>query len=362
MIRDSYPHTMKTILIILLISLSSCSALVPETTPEVNKEMPPEAATHLPSKVTEPQIIQDEKIVETSTPEYLQIQKDGGDLKFIKILSQTSIYTRYQISYTSEWFTISGILNIPKWEGIFPLIILNHGYIDPSVYTIGRGLKREQDYLASNGFAVLHTDYRNHAFSDYDVSLNSVWGVLRSKKYWADAINAILAVQTAKQNWVVEIQSIDTQNIWMLGHSMWGWVTMYSLVSQPKLIDAAILYAPVHSNEFYNFQRWTKTRFSTPEIQELNSLYGDTENSESFASISPETYFENISTPIQIYFGSNDESCPVARWYHIEESLIGSEKDIELIVYPGERHEFGPKWQNFMRSSVDFFNTHLYKE
>jgi hypothetical protein len=29
-------------------------------------------------------------------------------------------------------------------------VILNHGYIDPAIYTNGRGLKREQDYLARN--------------------------------------------------------------------------------------------------------------------------------------------------------------------------------------------------------------------
>jgi hypothetical protein len=33
-------------------------------------------------------------------------------------------------------------MNIPKWEGDFPLLILNHGYLDTRVYTNGRGLKR----------------------------------------------------------------------------------------------------------------------------------------------------------------------------------------------------------------------------
>jgi uncharacterized protein len=62
-------------------------------------------------------------------------------------------------------------MNIPIRKGKYPLVILNHGYIDPAVYTLGRGLKREQDFLARNGFAVLHTDYRNHAFSDDDASM-----------------------------------------------------------------------------------------------------------------------------------------------------------------------------------------------
>ena len=45
-------------------------------------------------------------------------------------------------------------------------MVLNHGYIEPSVYVTGQGLMREQDYLARAGFVVLHTDYRGYADSD----------------------------------------------------------------------------------------------------------------------------------------------------------------------------------------------------
>jgi len=298
-----------------------------------------------------------EEVEETS--EYLVIQEDGSNLVFEKVLSETNLYTRYQISYTSEGFTISGVMNIPKWDGNFPLLILNHGYIDPTVYTLGRGLKREQDYFANNWFAVLHTDYRNHAFSDYDAGLNGTGSILRSKKYGADAINAILAVQKAKQEWAPELTYVESENVGMLGHSMGWWVTMYALVSQTDLINAAVLYAPVHSNEFYNFQRWTKNRLTSGEIQELNTIYGDTEEPNNLLSISPENYFTNISTPIQMYFGTNDESCPIEWWYEIESALTDAWKFIDFKVYDGERHEFWAEWNNFMNSSSDFFQTHI---
>lgn len=86
---------------------------------------------------------------------------------------------------------LSGIMNIPIGDGPFPLLVLNHGYIDIRYYTNGRGLKREQDYFARNGFAVIHPDYRNHAFSDkadeepYDFRFG----------YVRDVITSVLAVQ-----------------------------------------------------------------------------------------------------------------------------------------------------------------------
>ena len=51
----------------------------------------------------------------------------------------------------------------PTGKGPFPAVVLNHGYIEPSIYVTGQGLAREQDYLARAGFVVLHTDYRGHA-------------------------------------------------------------------------------------------------------------------------------------------------------------------------------------------------------
>lgn len=140
------------------------------------------------------------------------------------------------------------------------------------MYTLGRGLKREQDALARQGFAVLHTDYRNHAFSDTDASLQGTGGILRSKKYGADAINAILAVQKAKEENKTELKNVQTLKVGMLGHSMGGGVTMYALVAAPEFIDAAILYAPVHSHEWYNFEKWGRNRLSSSELQELSSL------------------------------------------------------------------------------------------
>ena len=90
---------------------------------------------------------------------------------------------------------------------------MNHGYINPAVYTVGRGLKREQDYLARNGYAVLHTDYRNHGLSDSDPELENNY-VFRDYFYGQDAVNAILAVEA------LDDARIDTSRIGMLGHSM----------------------------------------------------------------------------------------------------------------------------------------------
>ena len=134
-------------------------------------------------------------------------------------------------------------------KGPFPVLVLNHGYIDPAIYVNGQGLMREQDYLAREGYVVLHTDYRNHAASDDDPRSE-----LRLRLgYTEDVINAVLARQAFAAR-----RTLDGERVGLLGRSMGGGVTYNVLVAQPGLVDAAVVFAPVSSNTADNFDRWIR--------------------------------------------------------------------------------------------------------
>ena len=173
---------------------------------------------------------------------------DGRQLRVGRVLARTSDYARYFVTYRSGKLTISGIMNVPDGNGPFPVVILNHGYIDPAIYTNGRGLAREQDYLARAGYVVLHTDYRNHAESDDDPTAE----LKLRLGYTEDVINAVLAVKRST------LPYIDKRRIGLLGRSMGGGVTLNALVVRPGLVDAAVVFAPVSSNTVDNFNRWIR--------------------------------------------------------------------------------------------------------
>ena len=80
---------------------------------------------------------------------------------------------------------------VPTGKGPFPAVVLNHGYIEPSIYVTGQGLSREQDYLARAGFVVLHTDYRGHAASDPATPLSRETRL----GYTRDTINAVQSLK-----------------------------------------------------------------------------------------------------------------------------------------------------------------------
>ncbi len=285
-----------------------------------------------------------------SIPHFSKMKLAGSDLTLGAVLDKNDAYTRYAITYRSNGLLISGIMNIPEGVGPFPLLILNHGYIARSIYTQGRGLKREQDYLARKGFAVLHTDYRGHAGSDVSPMTENVYdGAL---EYAMDSANAILAARAA------DLPTVDTTKIGMLGHSLGGGVTLAILTGRPDLVDAAVLYAPVHADVWENFMRWRGERDASDRTVLVN-LTKD-ENPKFWANLSPETFLSDIRAPVLLFHGTNDKDVPKEWSDDLAMNLQELSKDITYVEYEGEAHEFGPKWNNFMERTVEFLKEHLY--
>lgn len=94
-----------------------------------------------------------------SLPALMARDYDGRALRTREVLARTDAYTRYAVRFRSGDLRISGVMNVPRGNGPFPVLVLLHGYIGPAVYVTGQGLLREQDYLARHGYVALHVDY-----------------------------------------------------------------------------------------------------------------------------------------------------------------------------------------------------------
>jgi dipeptidyl aminopeptidase/acylaminoacyl peptidase len=271
----------------------------------------------------------------------------GGELDRVRDLGGTDAYTRHEVTYRSGDLRVSGQLLVPREDGPHPAVVLNHGYIDPAVYVNGQGMPREQDYLAREGFVVLHVDYRGHASSDDtdQVDLELRLGYAR------DAIAAVKTLRT--------LDDVDPERIGMLGRSMGGGVTMNALVADPDIVKAAVIHSSVSSRFVDNFRRWTEPG-RPDEASALEERFGTIREAPDFwAAISPRTYFDRLDASLLMVHGALDDSCPVEWARATDRALRDAGADAELVVYDDEGHTFAGRWADKMERTVTFLRAEL---
>jgi len=288
----------------------------------------------------------------------MQEQFDGRDLKLVKVLATEEAYTRYYITYMSGSLKISGIMNVPKGKGPYPLIITAHGFVEPRYYTTGRGLKREQDYLAKRGYVVLHPDYRNNNGSDKDPDNN----LRLNLGYTEDVINAVYAIKNS------DYKFINKDKMGLLGHSLGGGVALNIMVTRPGLIKAYVLFAPISIDYRDNYYRWIARRgpdvlakFGPPAVREkIEALYGVPEANPAFwDNISPKKYIKNVKDPVIVHQGLADKEVPPDWANKLVKVFKENGKEIKLYTYKGEPHEFTSAWPQVMMTSIKFFDSNL---
>ena len=219
---------------------------------------------------------------------------DGRALRTRQVLLRTGDYTRYAVTYRSGDLRISGIMNVPRGKGPFPVLVLLHGYIDPAIYNTGQGLMREQDYLAREGYVALHIDYRGHAGSDPAPRAEQSLRL----GYTVDAINAVHAVRRST------LPYLDGERVGYLGRSMGGGVVYNALVAQPGLVDAAVAFAPVSSDTVDNFNRWTRPERGDVAADIIREHGSPERNPDFWRDVSPRTFFDQITEPLLIHHGT----------------------------------------------------------
>jgi len=278
----------------------------------------------------------------------------GNDFKVGNLLNDWGTHKSYYATYNSNGFTISGTWHVPKGNGPFPLLILNHGYFPPSTYTNGFGFGREQKYFARNGYAVFHTDYRNYAFSDKD-SLNYTEGQRFGQTgYATDSVNAILAIQAAN------VPNIDTSRVGMLGHSLGGGVTLNASLARPDLIDVGVMWGPISSNYEDNFNKWTRQRLTSEGKQVFEEAFGSIDSSDSFKYVSSRTYLSELQVPLLIQHGTADEACPIAWSRETTSELARLDKAFSYIEYPDVPHVFWDgNWNRAAAEALKYLDLHL---
>jgi dienelactone hydrolase len=315
----------------------------------------------------------------------------SGDIHIRETLDENELYTAYLIDYPSDGLTITGVMQIPKGEGPFPVIVMNHGFFSRSIYNSGDGTDRSSAYLAQHGYITLAPDYRSWGESDIGASFFYSGLVI-------DVINLINAIPS--------IPEADPERVGIWGHSMGGGVTMKVLAviggfdtsrdpaknggagdqrdySTTANIKAAVLYSTVSADDTDIINRWGMGCFGDiatgEQIIGCNSsdivpldLPLNVQNAYRFAAsdadtlkkIAPFYNLEDVDVPIQIHYGTEDgkyiSGTPPEWSVKLTQGLRDAGGQAELYQYDGEGHSFiGQPWFDFMNRTLRFFDENV---
>lgn len=286
----------------------------------------------------------------------------GSDIVIEQTLSDGENYKQYVASYKSDGLKIYALLTIPKGNnpptGGWPVIVFNHGYIPPETY---QTTERYIAYVASfarSGYIVFKPDYRGNGKSEGQPE-----GAYYSPAYATDVLNAVSSVK--------KYPGVNPDKIGMWGHSLGGNITLRDLVVDTKDIKAAVIWGGVVGSYNDLMNNWQRRVTYQPPQRELalrnnyrkriTDTYGTPESNPAFwQSVDPIYFLSDITAPIQLHAGSDDEEVPVAFSQSLFKKLTDSGKTAEFYSYPGGDHNISsPNFEIAIKRSIDFFNKNL---
>jgi dipeptidyl aminopeptidase/acylaminoacyl peptidase len=273
---------------------------------------------------------------------------------------ETSTYTAYRTSYTSDSLKVNGLLTQPKGdkpaEG-WPAVVFVHGYIPPKQYKTEGQYVAFVDYLARNGFVVFKIDLRGH-----DASEGAASGAYYSSDYISDVLHAYSALQNSN--------FVNPQAIGLWGHSMAGNVTMRSFAVKPEIPAVVIWAGAVYS--YADFQVYGisdasyQPQQNDPERQkkrrQLFEAHGEfSPDSPFWQQVAPTNYLNDLQGAIQIHHAVNDTVVDVGYSRNLNALLNNTGIVHELYEYPSGGHNItGESFNQAMQRTVIFYKQHLY--
>ncbi len=301
------------------------------------------APTQTPTATATPTVVASATITPTPDPyealyiDSLRARTYESTLEIGQVVLVTDTFTRSLITYTGDGLTLHGYLNIPRGEGPFPVVIVNHGYIDPGNYGTVNYMAIYTDPLAAAGFLVVHPDYRGYGASEPGPNLFRVG-------FAVDVLHLIAAVKT--------LPLADPNAIGLFGHSMGGGISL-RVATVSDEVDAVLLYGSMSGDEHANLGRlveWT----GQADLPELGVA------PEVVARLAPIEALENITAAISLHHGDNDATVPPAWSADLYERLTSLGKPVEYFSYAGQPHTFFNEGHTLLlERTITFFRQHL---
>lgn len=352
---------MKKTLLVLVFIMVIVTACAPQTasapslsvpileTAVVTKNPTPAPALTLTPLPTATPVPHPMSIISLRADDYL-----GSDVTIVKELDRGLNYRRYYSYYLSEGLKIYALLTVPNGgppEGGWPVIVFNHGYIPPHVYRTTERYVHYVDEIAKAGYVVFRIDYRGHDQSEGEAS-----GAYGNPGYQIDVLNAVASIQ--------KFPGVNPEKIGMWGHSMGGYLTLRAMVISQD-VKVGVIWAGVVASYTDLLYNWRRTGSFTPSPSSRGigwrtswiEAYGTPEQNPVFwDSVSATSYLADLSGPLQLHHGTDDEDVPLEFSIRLAEQARAAGQVADLYIYEGDNHNIATNFYTAMDRTINFFD------
>lgn len=281
-------------------------------------------------------------------------------------ISQMLYYTiRDAINGENKEKKVSGLINVPKKEGVYPVVVMLRGFVPVESYTTGIGTKRAGEVFAENGFITLAPDFLGFGQSDnpeggsmeerfqtYAIVLT----LLSSLGNLNAALEARLPSPAGEANGGQGEIKADVSRVGIWGHSNGGQIALSILEITGKNYPT-VLWAPVSKPFPYSILYFTDD--ITDHGKALRKVVARFENDYDIELYSPSNFYSWINAPIEVHQGTADDAVPPKWSDNLVADLTKLNKDITYFTYPGADHNLLPDWETAVTRSLDFYKSHL---
>ena len=165
----------------------------------------------------------------------------GSDFRIEKTLSDNLTYASYLFSFKTSLKKVTGLMNVPKGSGSFPVVFMIRGYVDRQKYVTGTGTQRAGEVFADKGYLTLAPDFLGYGGSD-NPSIEPLEERFQTYTNLLDLYGLIVRLPESNQS--TPGVAIDSSRIHIWAHSNGGQIALTFLeitgVSAPT-----VLWAPV---------------------------------------------------------------------------------------------------------------------
>ena len=308
---------------------------------------------------SKPKVQEDKENFQYSIENLIQRDYKKSDIKVENEVATNGNFKSYIISFSSDGLKEYALLNIPNTQkptNGYPVVVLNHGYIQPNLYNTVTSYKTDSDYFANQGFLVIKPDYRGNGNSDTtDPSLMRF-------AYPIDVVNLISSIENIKE--------ANSNQIFLWSHSMGGEVSLEVLEiasSNKKIapnIKGAVFWAPVtdpvkwfSKSHLPQLQEARETPY--PYTQTFQILGTPDKNPKLWQSVSPLNYLDRINVPILLQHGTGDTTVPYSWSVELNDLLKNKNKNTKLISYPSDNHNLPLNWSRAISLDSQFYSSLL---